>query len=78
MPLVCIGSQLNPVETVWSVVKRELAKHFARIPEDIKRNKEFTEKFQGHIQQVLDQVSSKYPASFFLRATRSDMEELLE
>lgn len=69
---------MNPVETVWSVVKLELAKYFARLPEDLKKNKEFEEKFKGHIETVLEQVSSRYPAEYFLRATRSDLEELLK
>ena len=66
------------METVWSVVKRELAKYFGRLPLDIKNNKAFTATYQCHLEHVLELVRRKYPPNSFMNAARSDMLELLE
>ena len=63
---------------MWSVVKLELAKYFARLQVDIKKNKAFTETYRGHVEHVLELVRRKYPANSFMNATRSDLEELLK
>ena len=67
-------SYLNSQETVWSVLKRFLFKHFARLDIELKTFGDV----EREIKVVIKQFKKDYKNKRFMLACRGDLEKTIE
>ena len=67
-------SYLNSQETVWSVLKRFLFKHFARLDIELKTFSDV----EREIKVVIKQFKKDYTNKVFMLACRGDLEKTIE
>ena len=73
MFLPVYSSVMNSQETVWSIVRRELFKHFARHSSEIQSQLVL----EAEIDLVLHQIANKYTSETLFMAAREDIERCL-